>query len=285
MKTTKIFGLTLFAMVAFSGNSLLCRLALKRLSIDPASFTSIRVLSGALALWLILKLSGRSKRGTGSWFSALALFIYAATFSFAYVSLPAGTGALLLFAAVQATMILWGLRNGERLHVRQCLGLALAAGGLVLLLFPGLAAPPIGGSILMLSAGAAWGIYSLRGKAVADPANSTAGNFLRALPMAALLSIALLPWAQLSRAGIVWAVISGALTSGVGYVIWYAALPGLRATSAATVQLSVPVLAAAGGILFLNESLTLRFLVSSIAVLSGIALVVIEQRHTLVAAK
>ncbi len=272
-------------MAAFAGNSLLCRLALKRMSIDPASFTSIRVLSGALALWLILKLSGRSKRGAGSWFSALALFIYAATFSFAYVSLPAGTGALLLFAAVQATMILWGLRQGERLHVRQCLGLALAAGGLVLLLFPGLAAPPIGASILMLSAGVAWGIYSLRGKAVDDPANSTAGNFLRALPMAALLSIALLPWAQLSRAGIVWAVISGALTSGVGYVIWYAALPGLKAISAATVQLSVPVLAAAGGILFLSESLTLRFLVSSLAVLSGIASAIIEQRSALIVAK
>ena len=266
-------------MAAFAGNSLLCRLALKRMSIDPASFTLIRILSGTIALWLILKLRRRPKRAAGSWLSALALFAYAAAFSFAYVNLPAGTGALLLFAAVQATMILGGLRQGEQLHARQCIGLMLASGGLVLLLFPGLSTPPIIGSILMLSAGAAWGIYSLRGKAVDGPANATAGHFLRALPMAALLSIALLPWAQFDRAGVVCAVISGALTSGVGYVLWYAVLPGLKATSAATVQLSVPVLAAVGGILFLGESVTLRFLVSSVAVLSGIALVVIEQRQ------
>ncbi|MEO8440468.1 MAG: DMT family transporter [Spartobacteria bacterium] len=286
MKGTRFFLLTLGAMLAFAGNSLLCRFALKHTALDPASFTSIRILSGALALWLILQLRGEAVQKAGSWSSALALFVYAAAFSFAYVTLPAATGALLLFAAVQATMILWGLRQGERLHPRQWIGLTLALGGLVLLLLPGLARPSLGGSILMLAAGVAWGIYSLRGKGIADPARSTAGNFLRAVPFAVLLSLALLPWARIDRSGLLWAILSGALTSGVGYVIWYAALPGLSATTAATVQLSVPVLAALGGILFLRESITAGFAVSSIAVLTGIALVVVkrEQRAAISAA-
>jgi drug/metabolite transporter (DMT)-like permease len=187
---------------------------------------------------------------------------------------------LLLFGAVQATMIIWGLRKGERLRMRQCVGLAFALGGLVALLFPGLSAPSIGGSILMLGAGIAWGIYSLRGKTAGDPASATAGNFLRAVPLAAVLSIALLPWASLNSTGIGYAILSGAIASGVGYAIWYTALPGLKAASAATVQLSVPVLAAVGGIIFLGESITLRFLFASAAVLGGIALVVIEKRRT-----
>jgi drug/metabolite transporter (DMT)-like permease len=215
----------------------------------------------------------------GNWPSALALFVYAAAFSFAYNSLSAGTGALLLFGAVQATMILWGLRNGEWLHTRQLIGLAVALSGLVVLLFPGLSAPPFSGAILMLGAGVAWGIYSLRGKAARDAIAATAGNFLRAVPLAAIVSIILLSWAHLDRAGIGYAVLSGAIASGVGYVIWYAVLSDsmpvrLGPTSAATVQLSVPVLAAAGGILLLGEPITLRFLFASIAVLGGITLVV-----------
>jgi drug/metabolite transporter (DMT)-like permease len=269
-------------MTAFAGNSLLCRLALKQTSIDAATFTFIRIMSGAIALWLIMKMRKGSRDQAGSWLSALALFAYAAAFSFAYISLSAGTGALLLFGAVQATMIFWGLRKGERLRVRQCVGLAFALAGLVALLFPGLSAPPVGGSILMLSAGIAWGIYSLRGKAGGDPASATAGNFLRAVPLAAGLSIALLPWARLDWAGIAYAILSGAIASGVGYAIWYTALPGLKAASAATVQLSVPVLAAAGGIIFLGESITLRFLFASIAILGGIALVVMEKRRAIV---
>jgi len=174
-------------------------------------------------------------------------------------------------------MIIWGLRKGERLRARQWLGLALAVGGLVALLFPGLSAPPIGGGLLMICAGIAWGIYSLRGKGAGDPASATAGNFLRATFLAAALSMALLPWANFDRARVGYAILSGAIASGVGYVIWYSALPGLKAASAATVQLSVPVLAAAGGILCLGESITLRFLLASIAVLGGIALVVIEK--------
>ena len=215
----------------------------------------------------------------GNWPSALALFAYAAAFSFAYNSLSAGTGALLLFGAVQATMILWGVGKGERLHARQLVGLALALSGLIVLLFPGLSAPPVSGAILMLGAGVAWGIYSLRGKAVGDPASATAGNFLRAVPFALILSIIMLPWTRLDSAGIGYAVLSGAIASGLGYVIWYTALPGLKAASAATVQLSVPVLTATGGIMLLGESLTPRFLIASIAVLSGIALVVIQKHR------
>jgi drug/metabolite transporter (DMT)-like permease len=276
VKPTRLFILTLFAMVAFAGNSLLCRLALKHTSIDAASFTFIRIFSGAAALWLIMKVRNAAWKVAGNWASALALFAYAAAFSFAYNSLSAGTGALLLFGAVQATMILWGLRKGEHLYTRQLAGLALALSGLVVLLFPGLSAPPLTGSILMLGAGLAWGIYSLRGKAAGDPAGATTGNFLRAIPLAAMVSIILFRSTHLDRAGIGYAVLSGAIASGVGYVIWYTALPGLRAASAATVQLSVPVLAATGGILLLGEPVTLRFLCASIAILGGIALVVMN---------
>jgi len=272
----RVFILTLLAMIAFAGNSLLCRLALKRTTIDAASFTFIRILSGAIALWLIVIIRKTTSQKAGSWASALALFVYAAAFSFAYLSLSAGTGALLLFGAVQATMIIWGLCQGEGLRTRQWLGLALAVAGLVALLSPGLSAPPINGALLMLCAGIAWGFYSLRGKGTGDPVTTTAGNFLRAVAFASVLSMALLPWIKLDRAGVGYAILSGAIASAVGYVIWYSALPGLKAASAATVQLSVPVLAATGGISFLGESITLRFLLASMAVLGGIALVVTD---------
>jgi drug/metabolite transporter (DMT)-like permease len=274
VKPARLVVLTLVAMIAFAGNSLLCRLALKHTAIDAASFTFIRIFSGAVVLWLLLKVRNVPWKKAGNWPSALALFGYAAAFSFAYITLSVGTGALLLFGAVQATMILWGFLKGERLRVLQFAGLTIAVSGLVVLVFPGLSAPPMGGSLLMLGAGVAWGIYSLRGKAASDPTTATAGNFLRAVPMTVVLSITLLPWARLDRAGIGYAVLSGAIASGLGYVIWYTALPGLKAAIAATVQLSVPVLVAAGGIILLGEPLTLRFLFASMAVLSGIALVV-----------
>jgi len=280
MTPIRLCILTLLAMTAFAGNSLFCRLALKNTSIDAASFTFIRIVSGAIALWLIVHMR-RETRKAGSWLSALMLFAYAAAFSFAYLSLSAGTGALLLFGAVQATMIIWGLRKGERLRFWQTVGLVLALSGLVALLFPGLSAPPLGGSILMLGAGIAWGIYSLRGQAAGDPICETAGNFWRAVPLAAVLGIAFLPWINVDRAGVEYAILSGAIASGVGYAIWYTALPWLKAAAAATVQLSVPVLAAAGGILFLDESITLRFLFASVAVLGGIVLVVIGKRRVL----
>jgi drug/metabolite transporter (DMT)-like permease len=278
MTTIKVFALTALAMMAFAGNSLLCRLALKQTAIDAASFTLVRIVSGAVCLWIIVQLRKGPSRSAGSWPSALALFAYAALFSFAYLQLTAGTGALLLFGAVQATMIGWALRKGERLRPRQISGLALAIAGLITLVFPGLSAPPLGAAIFMLGAGIAWGIYSLRGKGAGDPLRATAGNFLRAAPMAALLSVLMLRAVSLDRAGVGYAIASGALASGVGYAIWYTVLPALKASGAATVQLSVPVLAAAGGIIFLGEQLTLRFAFASIAVLGGIALVILERR-------
>src|SRR5438034_8336585 len=283
-------------MIAFASNSLLCRLALKQTSIDAASFTFIRIFSGAFALWLIMKIrtwlitdrtpspraasfSHSSLRRTtcfvaGNWLSALALLVYAAGFSFAYTTLSAGTGALLLFGAVQATMIFWDMHKGERLDATQIAGFLIAVTGLVVLVFPGLSAPPLIGSILMLGAGVAWGIYSLRGRGERNPASVTTGNFVRAVPFAVALSVIFLPSTNYNLAGITYAITSGAITSGLGYVIWYSALPGLKTASAATVQLSVPVLAATGGILLLGEPITVRYVLASVAVLGGIALVV-----------
>ncbi|MCE9658828.1 MAG: DMT family transporter [Burkholderiales bacterium] len=278
MSRPRIFVLTLLAMLAFAGNSLLCRAAFHATRIDAASFTTIRVVSGALALWLIVRAQGGKGEPAGSWSSAAALFAYAAAFSFAYLSLSAATGALLLFGAVQATMIGVGLWRGERLRPWQLLGLACALGGLVGLLLPGLSAPPLHGAALMLLAGVAWGVYSLRGKGAGDPLRATAGNFLRAVPFAAALSLAMLGSAAIDPAGAGLAVASGALTSGIGYAIWYTALPGLKAASAATVQLTVPLIAALGGIVLLGEPLTLRLVLASIAILGGIALVIVERR-------
>ncbi len=278
MSRSLTLSLTTLAMIAFAGNSLLCRLALQQTAIDPASFTTLRIVSGALTLWLIVRLRSSNRSAAGSWPSALALFTYAAAFSYAYVSLAAATGALLLFGAVQATMIGYGLWAGERLGLRQTMGLALALGGLVGLLLPGLSAPPLSGALLMLGAGVAWGVYSLRGKGAGDATCVTAGNFLRAVPMAVLLGLAALPWSSLDIAGFCYAVSSGALASGVGYAIWYTALRGRRATSAATVQLSVPVITALGGIVFLGEAISWRLLITSAAILGGIALVIIDKQ-------
>ena len=282
MPPARLFILTLLAMIAFASNSLLCRLALKNTPIDAASFTLVRICSGAVVLWLILRgrTGGHRPPLQGNWISALALFAYAAVFSFAYVTLSAATGALLLFGAVQATMILWGFRKGESLHLRQLAGLSVALGGLVALLLPGLSAPPLGGALLMLGAGVAWGIYSLRGRGTSDAISATTGNFLRAVPFAAGLSVALIPLMRFEPPGIAYALLSGAIASGVGYVIWYTALPSLKAASAASVQLSVPVLTAAGGILLLGEPLTMRFVLASIAILGGIALVVLAPRKS-----
>ena len=275
---TRTFCLTFLAMIAFAGNSLLCRLALKHTGTDAASFTSIRILSGALMLWLIVRMRGGTYSTAGSWRSALALFVYAAGFSYAYVNLPAATGALLLFAAVQATMIGYGLWSGERLGARQSAGLLCAFSGLAVLLLPGLSAPPLPGSVLMLCAGVAWGIYSLRGKGVGDPTRVTSGNFLRAVPMAAVLSVVSLHSNSLDSSGFWYAITSGALASGVGYAVWYTALRGLKATSAATVQLGVPILAALGGVVFLGEAITFRLFIASSTILGGIALVIFDRR-------
>jgi len=278
MPNARTLALTSLAMLAFAGNSLLCRAALKHTAIDAASFTTVRLMSGALMLWLVVRLQRGRRAGRGNWLSASALFAYAAGFSFAYVSLPAAAGALLLFGAVQATMIGYGLSQGERLHGWQWAGFVLALGGLVGLLLPGLSAPPLTGALLMLGAGVAWGVYSLRGKGAGEPTRVTAGNFLRAAPIAAVVSLLMLRSAQVDAPGVGYAVASGALASGLGYAVWYAALPALKAASAATVQLSVPVLAAVGGIALLGEPLTGRLALASAAILGGIALVIVERR-------
>jgi len=280
MSYVRIVSLTSLAMIAFAGNSLLCRAALLHTSIDAASFTAIRLLSGAITLWLVIQIRSGTQSGRGNWISAFALFTYAAGFSFAYVSLPTAIGALLLFGAVQATMIGYGIWAGERLLKLQLLGLTLAFGGLIFLLLPGLTAPPLSGSILMLIAGFAWGIYSLRGKGLGNSTKVTAGNFLRTVPIVAVVSLLTLKDISLDTAGFWYAISSGALASGLGYAIWYAALPALNATHAATVQLSVPVIAALGGIVFLGEPITLRLALASVAILGGIALVIMVKQHT-----
>jgi drug/metabolite transporter (DMT)-like permease len=266
--------LTSLAMVAFAANSLLCRLALQQPIIDPASFGAVRLISGALALALIVRLkSGGSAAALPDWVAAAMLFAYVALFSFAYLSLSAGTGALILFGAVQLTMFGAGLRAGERFPALALCGVALAVSGLVYLVSPGLTAPPLSGALLMAGAGVAWGVYSLRGRRAGAPLAATAGNFLRATPFALALSLLLATRAHADASGVALAVVSGALTSGIGYVIWYAALTGLSSMQAATVQLSVPPIAAFGGALFLAEPLTLRLALASTAILGGIALV------------
>lgn len=270
----RLFLLTALAMMAFAGNSLLCRVALKATSIDAASFTSIRLVSGALMLWVLTSSSREKRSGHGNWPSAVALFAYTAAFSFAYLSISAATGALLLFAAVQATMISYGIARGERLGGAQLVGLVLALAGVVWLLLPGLAAPPLVGSLLMIGAGVAWGVYSLRGRSGGSPIKVTAGNFLRAAPISLALCLATISHQNIDVAGSLYAIASGALTSGVGYAIWYTALPALKATHAATIQLSVPALAAVGGIVFLGEAVSLQLALASVAILGGIALVI-----------
>jgi len=278
MPRARVFILTTLAMIAFAGNSLLCRLALKNTGIDAASFTSIRLISGAITLYLIVYFRSGKAAGGGNWLSAFALFAYAAGFSFAYLHLTAATGALLLFSAVQASMIGYGVFKGERLHALQMLGLAIAFAGLFALLLPGLASPPAFSSLLMICAGIAWGIYSLRGRTATDATAVTAGNFLRTIPFALVLSMAMFVDRSFDDAGIVYAILSGALASGIGYAIWYSALPALKAGTAASVQLTVPAIAAAGGILLLDEPASLRLVFASIAILGGIALVIFGKK-------
>lgn len=274
MTHKRIAFLILLAMIAFAGNSILCRIALKQTGIDAVSFTTIRLVSGAIFLWLIVRFQGSRQSCRGSWVSSFALFIYAAGFSFAYVSLTTATGALLLFGAVQATMLGYGLLMGERLDRWQITGLMLALCGIVVLLFPGLSAPPVMGAALMLVSGVAWGVYSIRGKGSGDPTGVTARNFLRTVPLSMALSILTYNTITLDSAGCFYAILSGALASGVGYAVWYRVVPALRATSASAVQLSVPVIAALGGIMFLSEPITLRLILSSVAILGGIMLVI-----------
>ena len=275
--------LTAVAMLAFAANSLLCRLALLGRGIDPASFAGIRLVSGAIMLAVIVRFrSERPAPGHADWLAAAMLFVYVAFFSFAYLTLSAGTGALILFGAVQLTMFSVGLRSGEKFGSLAWLGLALAVAGLVYLVSPGIAAPPLVGAALMAIAGVAWGVYSLRGRGVADPLAATAGNFARAAPLGLLMSVLFITDARAyaNEAGVALAIASGALTSGIGYVIWYAALSKLTALRAATVQLSVPLIAAFGGVAFLSEAITPRLAAASAAILGGIAMVLASKSRT-----
>ncbi len=280
------------ALLGFAGNSLLCRAALRDGGIDAASFTALRLAAGVAALAALLVWrrwragSGRAPgdgravepAGRGDWASAAALFAYAALFSLAYTRLSAGTGALLLFGAVQATMLVQGWREGDRLAGVRALGAGVAAAGLLALLAPGLQAPPPVAAAMMLGAGVAWGLYTLRGRRAGDALARSAGNFARSLPLAAALLLSSRAGAHADATGIACALVSGALASGVGYALWYAALPALRASTAATLQLCVPVLAALGGVALLGEPLSPRLVGCAAVVLAGIALVLRRPR-------
>lgn len=276
-----VLVLTAFTLVAFAANSLLCRMALGGQLVDPVSFATIRLVSGALALIPVARLAGEARTpptANGSWRSGFALFAYAAAFSLAYVSLSTGMGALILFGSVQVTMMTAALRSGERLGARQWIGFATAVGGLVFLMLPGISAPDPLGALLMCASGVAWGVYSIEGRGVSAPVAMTAGNFLRTVPMALVASALAISRIHLEPSGILLAVVSGVITSGLGYVLWYKTLPRLSTTQASIVQLVVPVLAALGGVAFLSERVSLRLVTASALVLGGVALVVLRQR-------
>jgi drug/metabolite transporter (DMT)-like permease len=275
-KPTRTTGpLTAAALVAFAANSVLCRLALRNGLADAATFTAVRLVSGAVALASILLVSRASLRPGGSWKAALALFAYAAPFSFAYLRLTTGTGALILFGAVQTTMIGRDLMRGARPGAFESLGLALAVAGLVGLTAPGLAAPDPLGALLMAVAGMAWGVYSLLGRGVADPLAGAAGNFSRSVVFVVPFLFLPLGSRHIEPRGILLACASGMVASGVGYAVWYAALRGLPATRAAIVQLLVPVLAALAGVVFLGENVSLRLVLSGAVIFVGVGLAIL----------
>lgn len=270
----------LFSLVAFAANSVFCRLALMDGAIDPASFTVVRLASGAVFLLLLLHLRKPALAMGGSWRGGLALFLYAFLFSAAYLQLGAGAGALLLFGAVQITMFGFAGYKGERITTRMLLGMLIAFAGLLVLLLPGAEAPPLTSALLMAASGVAWGVYSLLGKGSLRPLADTAGNFARSLPCLVLLVPVL--WvggdAHVTALGLLYALGSGVLASGAGYAVWYGVVRQVSAQQAATMQLSVPVLAALGGVCLIGEPLSLRLLVACVVVLGGIALALVSRR-------
>ena len=266
-------------MLAFVEKYLLTRMALGDGAVDAASFGALRVVSGALVLWVLLAIKGDGYRGEGGWRAAAGLIAYIAGFSFAYLSLPAGTGALILFGVVQLTMFGAAYRSGERFGAASILGLAMALGGLVWLVAPGIGAPDPLGTILMVIAGVGWGIYSLIGRHAGDPLAATARNFLLASPALVLLAVILSAQAQMTAWGVTLAVVSGGIASGCGYVVWYAALKGLTASKAGIVQLTVPVIAALGGAVILSEPLTWRLVIASVVTLGGVLIVLIQRNR------
>ena len=278
---TKAILYTTFALVAFAFNSILCRMALRGEEADAAGFTLVRITSGAITLIVISYLFSKDKsfRGRGNWLSAFFLFAYAICFSFAYLGLSAGTGALILFGSVQLTMIVYGLAKGERPGWLEWIGLFAAVGGLVYLVLPGLAAPPLHSSALMAAAGATWGAYTLRGRGSSSPLADTTGNFTIAVPMALVVALIFLPNLRLSKEGYILAALSGAIASGIGYTVWYSALKYLTATRAAVLQLAVPVIAASLGIMLLSETATARLIVSAVLILGGILLAIVGRKR------
>jgi drug/metabolite transporter (DMT)-like permease len=273
----KIIFYTGFALVCFAFNSILCRLALGMNLIDAASFTTVRIVSGAITLLIIFSIFGKrnAEAKQGNWLSAFFLFAYAICFSFAYNELTTGMGALILFGCVQATMIIFALVKGERPNGLEWLGLIVAVAGLVYLVSPGLTAPPVFSAVLMAFAGIAWGFYTLRGKGSANPLGDTAGNFIRVVPFVLIAALPFINQIHLSKYGVLFAVLSGAIASGIGYAVWYAALKFHTATRAAILQLSVPALAAIGGILLLPETVNLRLIISALLILGGICVAIL----------
>ena len=278
----KTVVLTMLALIAFAGNSILCRLALGDNAIDATSFTAIRLISGIVVLFVILfitKSNVKDDATKGSWKASLMLFIYAITFSYAYISLETGVGALILFGSVQITMILTGIFLGNRLHKIEWLGVITAFVGFVYLVMPGVSAPPLLGFILMAIAGISWGFYTLAGKGSVNPLSDTAYNFLRTLPFLILILALTFEHTSLTNKGVMLAIASGGLTSGIGYTIWYAALKHITVIQAAVVQLLVPVLATLAGIIFAREILSLHFIISSIMILGGVLAVILGKHY------
>ena len=288
----KLVLLTALTMIAFAANSVIGRMAIgsgDTALIDPAGYSAVRLISGALVLAVLVVLTGsngkRSPRfQSGSWISAFALFAYAVAFSYAYVALEAGIGALILFACVQATMIGWALKEGDRPSGLEWAGLVTAFGAFIWLVSPGLSAPDPWAAALMALSGAAWGVYSLRGRGLPDPLKATADNFMRSLAFLIALGVIVVLTGhglQASGRGVLLAIVSGAVTSGVGYALWYRVLRQIGATQGAIVQLTVPVIATIGGSLFLGEAWTLRLVASSLLILGGVAVAIIaKQRRT-----
>jgi drug/metabolite transporter (DMT)-like permease len=284
MTQLRIILITVLALLAFAANSLITRFALQETSIDEASFIMLRVVSGALFLWLYLSFKKNHKAyKAGTWLAAFSLFIYAVSFTYGYALIAAGTGALLLFGAVQITMTIAGYREGERLNIIQITGFVLALIGLVILMLPGISSPSFMGALLMCISGVAWSIYTLQGRGASDPAATTAGNFIKAAPMAMLLWLIVYlstnNTINLASDGVIYALLSGIITSGMGYIIWYSVLPELKATQAAIVQLSVPLLVTLAGALLLNESITMRVVFASSAILLGTILVLTFKKN------
>ena len=273
---------TLFALIAFAGNSVLCRLALTDSAIDAASFTSIRLVSGIIMLLILIKVTQKhstQSSSKGSWLASLMLFIYALAFSYAYNSLDTGVGALILFGSVQLSMIVIGMFNGNKLHLSEWSGLLIAFTGFVYLVLPSMSTPSLFGFILMTLSGMAWGVYSLLGRGSKNPLSDTTYNFIRTTPLIVIITLISLSTAQTTDKGVILAILSGAITSGIGYTVWYIALKGLSVTQAAVVQLLVPIIAAIGGILFANEIITMRLIVASVLVLGGILIVVLGRKY------